>query len=197
MDRAAGLLSSLAARTAYLHTCTWHSLADSGFSLCTLASSCNVSPPGQTVLLLGPSCSTNQLCLYRCNECHPEKYSSRWNGGNNEASCRIHVQLACAPRMPFLRPICLQNESCTRHASSPQQCLLFGDVMRQLHASALALYLDRGGGASSANIKCIGGTRVLHPLRFFKLEDTAGIIIALVSVLMTPSSILSGGSFLC
>ena len=39
------------------------------------------------------------------------------------------------------------------------------------------------------------GTRVLHPLRFFKLEDTAGIIIALVSALMTPSSILSGDSF--
>ena len=38
-------------------------------------------------------------------------------------------------------------------------------------------------------------TRVLHPLRFFKLEDTAGIIIALVSALMTPSSILSGDSF--
>ena len=37
--------------------------------------------------------------------------------------------------------------------------------------------------------------RVLHPLRFFKLEDTAGIIIALVSALMTPSSILSGDSF--
>ena len=40
-----------------------------------------------------------------------------------------------------------------------------------------------------------GCTRVLHPLRFFKLEDTAGIIIALVSALMTPSSILSGDSF--
>ncbi len=39
------------------------------------------------------------------------------------------------------------------------------------------------------------GTRFLHPLRFFKLEDTAGIIIALVSALMTPSSILSGDSF--
>ena len=38
-------------------------------------------------------------------------------------------------------------------------------------------------------------TRVLHPLRFFKLEDTAGIIIALVSALMIPSSILSGDSF--
>ena len=33
------------------------------------------------------------------------------------------------------------------------------------------------------------GTRVLHPLRFFKVEDTAGIIIALVSALMTLSSI--------
>ena len=31
-------------------------------------------------------------------------------------------------------------------------------------------------------------TRVLQPLRFFKLEDTAGIIIARVSTLMTPSS---------
>ena len=41
---------------------------------------------------------------------------------------------------------------------------------------------------------CIGSllqrkrcTHVLHLLRFFKLEDTAGIIIALVSALMTPS----------
>lgn len=33
------------------------------------------------------------------------------------------------------------------------------------------------------------GTRVLHPLRFFKIEDTAGIIIALVSALMTPCGI--------
>ena len=40
------------------------------------------------------------------------------------------------------------------------------------------------------------GPRVLHPLRFFKLEVTAGIgFIALVSALMTPSSILSGDSF--
>ena len=39
------------------------------------------------------------------------------------------------------------------------------------------------------------GTRVLHPLRFFNLEDTAGIIIALISMLMNPSSILSGDSF--
>lgn len=37
-------------------------------------------------------------------------------------------------------------------------------------------------------------TRVPHPLRFFKLEDTAAIIIALVSTLMTPSSILLADS---
>lgn len=36
---------------------------------------------------------------------------------------------------------------------------------------------------------------ILPPLRFFKLEDTAGIIIALVSVPMTPNSILLGDSF--
>ena len=39
-------------------------------------------------------------------------------------------------------------------------------------------------------------TRVLHPLRFFKLEDTAGIIIALVSPLMSiPAVIRTGDSF--
>ena len=48
--------------------------------------------------------------------------------------------------------------------------------------------------------------RVLHPLRFFKIEDTAeniialvsataGIIIALVRTLMTPTTILSDDSF--
>ena len=55
--------------------------------------------------------------------------------------------------------------------------------------------------ASAAAVKSVdplyrvGGTRVLHPLRFFKLEDTAVIIIELVSALMTSSSILSSDSF--
>ena len=41
------------------------------------------------------------------------------------------------------------------------------------------------------------GTRVLHPLRFYTLEDTARIIIVLVSALMTPSSIHSERLILC
>lgn len=36
---------------------------------------------------------------------------------------------------------------------------------------------------------------VLHPLRFFKHEDAAGIVIALVSTLATPSSIPSSDAF--
>ena len=61
--------------------------------------------------------------------------------------------------------------------------------------------------SSSGIFICIGigrciycfrnGTRVLHPLHFFNLEDTAGIIIAVVSARMTPSSILSERLTLC
>ena len=59
----------------------------------------------------------------------------------------------------------------------------------------VTVYPREGCGECSADETCSKCTRVLHPLRFFKLEETAGIIIALVRALMTPSSILSGDSF--
>ena len=52
------------------------------------------------------------------------------------------------------------------------------------------------GGSTVKELHCLSSTKVStlpYPLCFFKLEDTAGIIIALVSALMTP--ILSGDLF--
>ena len=70
-----------------------------------------------------------------------------------------------------------------------------GSDLQGVRTTATPTGDDGNYSLSGSKTFITNGTRVLHPLRFFKLEDTAGIINALVSALMTPSSILSGDSF--